>query len=150
MKNVRQTLPVNMSMSVVSNYSEIDYLIRNRCGIASWTHLKFGTFTAEDAKRWPEFKYKASSTCVEKSCKNQRFCAKGVPKSTKIVSRTAPKAVLEASRFWDPQKVPTPAARHTHLGTIWLILGAVLATAGRQRIPKSSVLAPGMPQNLKI
>ena len=76
--------------------------------------------------------------------------AKGIPKSTKIVSRSAPKAVLEASRSWDPQKVPTPAARHIRLGTIWVILGAVLATAGRQAIPKSSVLAPGMRQNLKI
>ena len=76
--------------------------------------------------------------------------AKGVPKSVRIVSRSAPKAILEASRFWDPQKMPTPAARHIHLGTIWVILGAVLTTARRQGIPKSSVLAPGMRQNLKI
>ena len=78
------------------------------------------------------------------------FGAKGVPKPIKIVSRSAPKAISEASWSWNPQKVPTPAARHIHLGTIWVILGAVLATAGRQGIPKSSVLAPGMRQNLKI
>ena len=67
-----------------------------------------------------------------------------------MAPRSVPKVTLQASRFWDPQKVPTPAARDINLGTIWVIFGAVLRTVGRQGLPESSVLTPVMHQNLKI
>ena len=67
-------------------------------------------------------------------------------KSTKMVPRSAPKAILEASRFWEPQKVPTPRPFGYHLGDLgrhfghhWAPrdpkikrFGAILGTAGRQ------------------
>ena len=56
-----------------------------------------------------------------------------------MVPRSAPKAILEASRCCEPQK----CQRHIRLGTIWAILGAILGTTGRQGIPKASILAPG-------
>ena len=62
---------------------------------------------------------------------------RGGGKINQIVARRTPKAILEASRFWDPQKVSTPGARHTLLDTIWPILGAILGTIGRQGVPKN-------------
>ena len=64
------------------------------------------------------------------------FVAKGNPKSTKMMPRSIPKALLEASRLWDPPKVPTPGARHTLFGTTWAIWGSILDPAGRQGGPK--------------
>ena len=72
---MRQTLPD--AISVVSNYSESDNLIRNRCGNASRNHLNIGTFKPEDAKRWPELISKISSTCVEKSYEHLRSWCQG-------------------------------------------------------------------------
>ena len=75
MKNVRRTLTdvLYMENSVVSNS-------RNRCGNATWNHLKFTTFTPEDAKRWPEIMYKTSSKCDEKPCEIPWFWCQGGPK----------------------------------------------------------------------
>ena len=75
MKNVRRILTdvLYMENSVVSNS-------RNRCGNATWNHLKF-TFTPEDAKRWPEIIYKTSSTCDEKTYGNPWFWCQGGPKT---------------------------------------------------------------------
>ena len=82
MEDVRQTRPdaLYINIAAVCNYNEIDNLIRNRCGNASWNHLKFTTFTPEDAKRWPEIMYKTSSKCGEKSCGNPLFWRQGSPK----------------------------------------------------------------------
>ena len=132
MKNVRRTLPDALQFPI----REVDDLLWNRCGNAPWNHLKFITFTPKMKNDGRKLYKKSSSTCIENQTKIHDFGAKGVPKSIQNVSRSAPKAILEANRFWDLQKVPTPAARHVHLGTIWVILGAVLATAGRQGIPK--------------
>ena len=147
---MRQTLPD--AISVVSNYNEIYNLIRNRCGNASRNHLKIGTFKPEDAKRWPEFISNISSKGVEQSYENLRFWCQGAQGGLKInqmVPRRAPKAILEASRFWDPQKVSTPRAWHTLLCTIWAILGAILGTPGRQGVPKIKSSGTKMLQNIK-
>ena len=63
-----QTLPD--TISVVSDYSEIDHLIKNLCGNASRNHLNTSTFTAEAAKRWPELIPKILSKCVGQSYEN--------------------------------------------------------------------------------
>ena len=78
---MRQTLPD--AISVVSDYSEIDDVIKNLCGNASQNHLNTSTFTPEAAKRWPELIPKILSTCVEQSYEISDFGAKGHPKSTK-------------------------------------------------------------------
>ena len=85
---------------------------------------------------------------IEKSFEIRDLCAKGGPKSTKMVPRSAPKAILEASRFWEPQKVPTPRPFGYHLGDLgrhfghhWAPrdpkikrFGTILGTTGRQHL----------------
>ena len=63
------------------------------------------------------------------------------PISATMAPRSAPKSNLEASWFWDRQKVPTPGARHTLFGTTWVILVAIWCPAGRQGASKIYLLS---------
>ena len=73
----------------------------------------------------------------------------GFPNRSQNRPKGCPGALLEASRFRDPQKVSTTGARDTLLGTIWAIWGAILGTAGRQGVPKIKSFGTRMLQNLK-
>ena len=64
------------------------------------------------------------------------FGATGVPKSTKMVPRSAPKATLEASRLGVAKKGAKAFHKFEIIGATWTILGAILAPAGRQGGPK--------------
>ena len=77
------------------------------------------------------------------------FGAKGIPKSTKMVPRRAPKSTLEAHWFQELQEVPTPGAQHTPFGTIRDILASILGSAGRQGGPKIKRFGPMLRQKLK-
>ena len=127
-ENCQATLPGNMS--VVSNYSEIDHLIRNRCGNASWNHLKFTTFTPEDAKRWPEMMYKTSSRCDENRAEIHDFGAKGVPKSTKNCAWERFERDLGSKSVLGPPQNASATPFCISFGRYWAPFWAPLGTKG--------------------
>ena len=110
---------------------------------ASRNHLKFGTFTREDAKRWPYLFLKSFQNVSTNHTKIHDFGVKGYQNQPKGCPGELRKRSWKQVGSGTPKKMLTPGARHTLLGTIWAILGAILGTAGRQGVPKSSVLAPG-------
>ena len=103
-------------------------------------HLKFGAFTPEDAKRWPELISKTSSTCVEQNLRKSMML---VPSPPQNQPKWCPGALRKRSSKQVGCGTPKKCQRHTLLGTFWAILVSILATTGRHGIPKSSIFAPG-------
>ena len=77
---------------------------------------------------------------IQKSIKNDaqiyEIHPKSIPKSTKMVPRSAPKATLGASRLEVAKKGAAASYKFEIIGATWAILGAILVPAGRQGRPK--------------
>ena len=69
--------------------------------------------------------------CINNYATIHRKPCKIHPKSTKIVSRSAPKATLGASRFQEQYFWAPPEFWNWHFVATWMILGVILVTAGR-------------------
>ena len=79
---------------------------------------------------------KSNQNVSKNRTKIKDFGAMGVPKSTKMVPRSAPKATLGASRLEVAKKGAAASYKFEIIGATWEILGAILVPAGRQGGPK--------------
>ena len=79
---------------------------------------------------------------------HQNSCKKH-PKSSKMVSRNAPKTTLGANWFEDPQKVFHPDTFLQTFGATWAILRAILCPGWAPRGPKIKLFGIKSHQSLK-
>ena len=87
--------------------------------------------------------------CINNYATIHQNSYKIIPKSTKMVPRSAPKATLGARWSEVAQKGAAAFHKFQIFGTTWLILGTILGPAGRQGAHKIEFFGTKSHQNLK-
>ena len=112
---------------------------------ASWNHLKFGTFTREDAKRWPYLFLKSFQNVSTNHTKIHDFGVKGYQNQPKGYPGALRKTILEVGRqYGQPVQLDLGL-----FGATWAISDAILDPAGRQGAPKIDLFGTKSHQKLK-
>ena len=115
---------------------------------ASRNHLKFGTFTREDAKRWPYLFLKSFQNVSTNRTKIHEFGVKGTKINQKGAQENSESDLGSKSVLGPPKSANARCAAHAfeyHMGDLGRHFGYRRAPSG----PKIKCFGARMRQNLK-